>query len=52
MRLGLEVLRAPDLSAILHRMVHWVGLYLWTFRPDWRPWHIRYRLRSWWLASR
>ena len=50
-RLGLEVLRAPDLGVVLQRMVHWVGLYLWTYRPDWRPWHIRYRLRHWWLAS-
>jgi hypothetical protein len=50
-RLGCEVLRAPDLGRILHRLVHWLGLYLWTYRPDWRPWHIRYRLRHWWLDS-
>ncbi len=50
-RLGLEVLRAPDLGAILRRLVHWLGIYLWTYRPDWRPWHIRYRLRHWWLDS-
>ena len=50
-RLGLEVVRAKDLSAVFRRMVHWLGIYLWTYRPDWRPWHIRYRLRHWWLDS-
>jgi hypothetical protein len=50
-RLGLEVLRAPDLGAVLQRLVHWVGIYLWTYRPDWRPWQCRYRLRHWWLDS-
>jgi hypothetical protein len=50
-RLGLEVLRAPDLGVIVRRLVHWLGLYLWTYRPDWRPWQCRYRLRHWWLDS-
>jgi hypothetical protein len=50
-RLGHEVLRAPDLSLLVQRLVHWLGLYLWTFRPDWRPWQVRYRLRHWWLDS-
>jgi len=50
-RLGCEVLRAPDLGRILRRLVHWLGLYLWSYRPDWRPWHLRYRLRRWWLGS-
>lgn len=50
-RLGREVLRAPDLGQLVRRLVHWLGLYLWSFRPEWRPWHLRYRLRRWWLDS-
>jgi hypothetical protein len=50
-RLGREVLRAPDLGRILRRLVHWLGFYLWTYRPDWRRWQLRYRLHHWWLDS-
>lgn len=49
-RLGLEVIRAPDLGYILCRLVHWLGLYLWTTMPPWRPYQVRYRLRHWWAA--
>jgi hypothetical protein len=47
-RLGLEVLRAPDLGRILLRLAHWLGIYLWPHAPPWRPYQIRYRLRHWW----
>jgi hypothetical protein len=47
-RLGMEVLRAPDLGNILHRLVRWLGAKLWHLTPLWRPWQIRYRLNSWW----
>jgi hypothetical protein len=50
-RLGLEVIRAPDLGLILHRLVHWVGSYLWTATPPWRRYQVRYRLRHWWTAA-
>jgi len=50
-RLGLEVLRAPDLAWLLRRLVHWLGLYLWSWTPWYRPWQIRYRLAHWWLDS-
>ena len=49
-RLGLEVLRAPDLGAILRRLVHWLGAYLTPVAPLWRRRQIRYRLRHWWPA--
>jgi hypothetical protein len=47
-RLGREVLRAPDLRWLVRRAVHWLGLYLWTRTPHWRPHQLRYRLRHWW----
>lgn len=47
-RLGLEVLRAPDLGAVLQHLVQWLGLYLWAHTPAWRSYQRRYRLRSWW----
>jgi hypothetical protein len=50
-RLGLEVLRAPDLGHILRRLVHWLGIYLRTWMPLWRPWQLRYRLTHWWPAA-
>ena len=49
-RLGLEVIRAPDLAPILRRLVHWLGIYLWTATPLWRRYQVRYRLRHWWSA--
>ena len=50
-RVGLEVLRSPGLRSIVRRLVHWLGLYLWTRTPYWRPHQLRYRLRHWWLDS-
>jgi hypothetical protein len=50
-RAGLEVLRTPALHAIVRRLVHWLGIYLWTRTPCWRPHQLRYRLRRWWLDS-
>jgi hypothetical protein len=47
-RLGREVLRAPDLRWLVRRAAHWLGLYLWTRTPHWRPHQLRYRLRHWW----
>jgi hypothetical protein len=47
-RLGLEVLRAPDLRWLVRRAVRWLGLYLWSAAPLWRPWQDRYRRRHWW----
>ncbi len=50
-RLGAEVLRAPDLARIVRRCVHWLGLHLWTSAPLWYPWQRRYRLSRWWTAA-
>jgi hypothetical protein len=47
-RLGMEVLRAPDLGNILHRLVRWLGARLWHLTPPWRPWQLRYRINCWW----
>jgi hypothetical protein len=47
-RLGLEVLRAPDLRWLVRRAVRWLGLYLWSATPLWRPWQDRYRRLHWW----
>lgn len=47
-RLGLEVLRAPDLGRLLTRVAHWLGRFLWSCTPLWRPAQWRYRLRHWW----
>jgi len=47
-RLGLEVLRAPDLRWLVRRVVRWLGHYLWTTTPLWRPWQRRYRQLHWW----
>jgi hypothetical protein len=47
-RLGLEVLRAPDLRWLVRRAVRWLGLYLWPTLPLWRPWQDRYRRLHWW----
>lgn len=48
-RLGLEVLRAPDLRPIIDRLVRWLADHLWPFTPLWRPWQRRYRQRQGWL---
>jgi hypothetical protein len=47
-RLGLEVLRAPDLRWLVRRAVRWLALYLWSTLPLWRPWQDRYRRLHWW----
>ena len=47
-RLGLEVLRAPDLRWLVRRAVRWLALYLWSATPLWRPWQDRYRRLHWW----
>ena len=47
-RLGLEVLRAPDLRPLLRRLLHWLGIYLWPSTPLWRPRQERYRRLHWW----
>jgi hypothetical protein len=36
-RLGLEVLRAPDLRPLILRALRWLGTYLWPYTPLWRP---------------
>jgi len=50
-RLGFEVLQSPDLGWIARRMVHWLAAYLWSWRPRWRPWQLRYRFSHWWIDS-
>jgi hypothetical protein len=50
-RLGCEVLRAPDLGWLVRRLVHWLGHYLWSSTPLWRPRQERYRRRHWWPAA-
>lgn len=47
-RLGMEILRALDLGSLVRRAVRWLAIYAWTWRPMWRPWQIRYRLKNWW----
>ena len=47
-RLGLETLRTTDLTYLVHRMVCWLGIYLWRISPLWRPRQLRYRLTHWW----
>lgn len=47
-RLGLEILRSPDLAYLVRRAVRWLGIYLWPWRPAWLPWQVRYRLKHWW----
>jgi hypothetical protein len=47
-RLGLEVLRAPDLRPLIRRALRWLGLYLWPYTPLWRPRQERYRRLHWW----
>jgi len=47
-RLGLEVLRAPDLRPLIRRMLRWLSTYLWTYTPLWRPRQERYRRLHWW----
>lgn len=50
-RLGLEVLRAPDLGTILQHLIRWLSDYLQPWMPLWRPWQIRYRRKRWWINS-
>jgi len=47
-RLGLEILRSSDLTTLVRRAIRWLGIQLWPWRPAWRPWQIRYRLKHWW----
>ena len=47
-RLGLETLRTTDLAYLVHRMVRWLGIYLWRLSPLWRLHQLRYRLTHWW----
>lgn len=46
-RLGMEVLRAPDLLPILHHLLQWLTCYLRPWLPLWRPSQIRYRRLHW-----
>lgn len=50
-RLGREVLRAPDLLPIVARFVRWLTVYLWSWTPLWHPAQVRYRLHAWWANS-
>ena len=49
-RLGLEVLRAPDLHELVRRLVRWLAHHLWPHAPPWLPWQRRYRRRHAGLA--
>lgn len=51
-RLGWEVLQAADLRPVVRRLAHWLGIFLWLYRPCWQPWQVRYRLRHWWPEAR
>ncbi len=50
-RLGLEVLRAPDLHGLVQRLVQWLADHRWPHTPLWLPWQRRYRRRQGWLAA-
>jgi hypothetical protein len=50
-RLGREVLTTTDFHSILHRMVRWLGGYLWIRTPTWTRRQLRYRLDRWWFNS-
>jgi len=50
-RLGCEVLRAPDLGGIVRRLAHWLGILLWCWAPAWSRRQRRYRQRQWWDTS-
>jgi len=50
-RLGREVLRAPDLQVIAQRLTRWLAAYLWSWIPLWHPAQVRYRLRTWWANT-
>ena len=50
-RLGREVLRAPDLLPIVARLVRWLTVYLWSWTPLWHPAQLRYRLHAWWANT-
>ena len=50
-RLGMEILRTAAFHAILRRLVHWLGIYLWSSTPAWRRGQVRYRLKRWWGAE-
>lgn len=50
-RLGLEVLRAPDLGHIVRHLIRWLSDYLQPWVPLWRPWQVRYRRKRWWINS-
>jgi hypothetical protein len=47
-RLGLEILRTPDLGYLVRRAVRWLAIWTWRWRPAWAPWQVRYRLKHWW----
>jgi hypothetical protein len=46
-RLGLEILRSPDLLHIAQRLVRWLAAYLSIWNPPWNRRQIRYRLKHW-----
>jgi hypothetical protein len=47
-RLGREVVRAPDLRGIVQHLTRWLADYLWFWTPLWNPAQLRYRRRAWW----
>ncbi|MDQ6721275.1 MAG: transposase [Candidatus Dormibacteraeota bacterium] len=51
-RLGWEVLPQPDLLPIIQHLVNWLGDWLRSANPRWRPWQLRYRSRHWWPEAR
>ena len=50
-RLGREVLRAPDLRSVLQHLIRWLTTYLWSWTPLWHPAQIRYRRHAWWTDT-
>jgi hypothetical protein len=50
-RLGREVLRAPDLLPLVQRLTRWLAAFLWSWVPLWHPAQVRYRLHAWWANT-
>jgi hypothetical protein len=50
-RLGPEVLRAPDLGHLLRDLVRWLAGHFRCWLPRWSIRQRRYRIEHWWPAA-